>query len=182
MGIVLAFAPFIAFAIVERLLGSLSGLLAGALASGALIARDLAHRRVPKIIEIGSALLFGGLALFANLTGMQFSVIAGRLVVDGGLLLLVVFSLMIGVPFTLQYAREQVSPELWFSPAFKRTNVVITTVWAFALAIIAAADALLLLRPDVPRQIDILAIVAALVGAMKFTRWYPERGRAAGAD
>ena len=181
MGILLAFAPFIAFALVERALGSFPGLLAGALVSVVLLARELAARRMPKIIEIGSALLFGSLALYAGLTGTEFSVMAGRLVVDGGLLLVMLVSLAIGVPFTLQYAREQVPSEFWDAPAFRRTNVVVTSVWALAMAVVTAADALLLLRPDLPRQIGVLAIVAAFVGAVKFTGWYPERAKAAGS-
>lgn len=180
MGIVLAFAPFVAFALVERTLGSFPGLLAGAAVSAALLARNLTSGRRPKIIEAGSALLFGGLALYAGLTGTEFSVIAGRLAVDGGLLLIMLISIAVGAPFTLQYAREQVPAEFWDSPAFKQTNLVITCIWALAVAVIIAADALLLLRPDVPRQVGILVIVAAFVGAMKFTGWYPERARAAG--
>jgi len=180
MGIAFAFAPFIAFALVERALGSFPGLLAGAFVSAVLLARDLASGRRPKIIEAGSALLFGGLALYAGLTGTEFSIMAGRLAVDGGLLLIMLISIAVGAPFTLQYAREQVPAEFWDSPAFKQTNLVITWIWALAMAVIIAADLLLLLRPDVPRQVGILAIVAAFVGAVKFTGWYPERARTAG--
>jgi hypothetical protein len=84
------------------------------------------------------------------------------------------------VPFTLPYAREQAPPESWGSPAFRRTNVVITGAWVLAMAVITTADALLLLRPDWPRQVGILAIVAAFVGAVKFTGWYPDRVRGPG--
>lgn len=104
---------------------------------------------------------------------------AGRLVVDIGLLLIMVFSLAVGTPFTLQYARERVAPEHWSSPAFKQTNGAITGVWALAMAVIVAADMLLLLRPDLPRQIGIMTIVAAFVGAVKFTIWYPDRAKGA---
>ncbi|RDJ19656.1 hypothetical protein DWF00_19760 [Bosea caraganae] len=177
MGILFAFAPFVAFALVDRVSGSFSGLLAGAIVSVGLLARDMFAGRAPKILELGSVLLFGGLALYAGLTGTEFAIMAGRLLVDGGLLLIVLISLVAGVPFTLQYAREQVPSELWGTPAFRQTNVVITCVWAFAFAVITAADALLLLRTDVPRHVGIWVIVAAIVGAVKFTGWYPERSQ-----
>jgi hypothetical protein len=40
MGILLAFAPFIAFALVDRLIGATEGLIAGAAVSAALLLRD----------------------------------------------------------------------------------------------------------------------------------------------
>lgn len=38
-------------------------------------------------------------------------------------------SLVAGVPFTIQYARQQVAPEFWNSPLFIRINQYITAVW-----------------------------------------------------
>ncbi|RDJ19685.1 hypothetical protein DWF00_20900 [Bosea caraganae] len=175
MGILFAFAPFIAFALVDRALGSVDGLLAGAAISIALVLRDALSGRVPKILEIGSLVLFAGIALYVITIGANFSVMAVRLLVDGGLLLVVLISLAAGVPFTLQYAREQVPPEFWNAPEFKRTNVVITSVWAAAFAVITGADAVLVFMSEVPRQVGVLTIVAALVFATKFTGWYPKQ-------
>jgi hypothetical protein len=59
MGTLLAFAPFIVFAIVDRLIGSTAGLFAGAATSAALLLRDcLSDGRSPKVLEIGTFLLF----------------------------------------------------------------------------------------------------------------------------
>ena len=49
-----------------------------------------------------------------------------RLRVDGGLLLIVLISLAIRKPFTLQYAREHTPKERWNDPGFIRSNVIIT--------------------------------------------------------
>ena len=57
-----------------------------------------------------------------------WSVVGVRALVDAGLLLIVLVSMAIGRPFTLQYAREQVAPEFWNSPEFVRTNYVITAI------------------------------------------------------
>ena len=83
-------------------------------------------------------------------------------------------------PFTLQYAREQVAPEFWGSPEFIHTNYIITGAWGLAFAVMVAAELALLYVPGMPRQLGIVAIVLALVGAVKFTGWYPERVKASG--
>ena len=178
MGILLAFAPFIAFAVVDRLAGPTEGLVAGTIVSTGLLLRDLAGGRTAKVLEIGTAILFGGLALYAMLGRPSWSVIGVRLVVDAGLLLIVLVSLAICRPFTLQYAREQVAPEHWGAPEFIRTNYVITAVWALAFAVMVAAELALLTVPDMPPRAGVAAIVLALVGAFKFTGWYPERVKA----
>ena len=51
--------------------------------------------------------LFGGLAVYALLGGPAWTVIGVRLRVDAGLLLIVLASMAVGRPFTLQYARER---------------------------------------------------------------------------
>lgn len=176
MGILLAFAPFIVFAVVDRLVGSTQGLIAAALVSIALLVRDLVTPgRSLKILELGTTLLFGGLALYALFGGAVGSVIGVRLCVDAGLLVIVLLSMALRRPFTLQYAREQVDPALWDTREFIRTNYIITTVWAFAFAVMAVAEAALLFVPAMPQRAGIITIILALVGAMKFTGWYPER-------
>ena len=68
MGILLAFMPFIVFALVDRFVGPSEGLIADAFVSAALLVRDwIVPDRKPKILEIGTALLLGGLALYAVL-------------------------------------------------------------------------------------------------------------------
>ncbi|NUB22715.1 hypothetical protein GBZ26_26490, partial [Azospirillum formosense] len=148
---------------------------------------------------IGTVLLFGGLALYAVAGGPTQSVMGGavmggavmggsvmggsvmgvRLLVDAGLLLIVLISIALRRPFTLQYAREQVAHEFWDDPRFIHTNYVITGVWALAFLVLVIADIVLLYRPDLPPRFGIVATVLALVGAIKFTSWYPERRRSA---
>jgi hypothetical protein len=176
MGILMAFAPFIAFALIDRLVGPTQGLFAALIVSVALLVRDwVTPGRTPKILEIGTALLFGGLALYAALAEPTWSVISVRLCVDTGLLLIVLISLAVGRPFTLQYAREQVAPELWNTPEFARTNYIITAVWALAFFVMVIAELALLYIPDLPPRTGVVAIILALIGAVKFTGWYPER-------
>jgi hypothetical protein len=176
----LAFAPFIAFAVVDRLIGSVEGLVAGFAVSAALLMRDwMSRNRSPKLLEIGAAVLFGTLALYSLLSQASWSLWGVRLVVDAGLFLIVVISIAIRQPFTLQYARESVPQALWTSREFLRTNDVIASAWALAFAVLAVIDYALLTMPDLPPRFGIIATVLALVGAFKFTAWYPNRDRTA---
>lgn len=53
-------------------------------------------------------------------------------------------SLLVGKPFTLQFAREQTPREVWNTPLFQQANVVITLAWtaAFAINLVVALIAL----------------------------------------
>ncbi len=98
MGILLAFAPFIAFVFINRVAGSLWGLIAGVIVSLILLSRDwLAAGRSLKILDIGTALLFGVLVLYSLLAKPTWSVIAVRLRVDTGLLLILLASMAVVV-------------------------------------------------------------------------------------
>lgn len=175
MGILLAFAPFIVFALADRVAGSNIALFAGAATSAVLLLRELvAPDRTPKLLELGTLILFGGLALYAWLAAPSWSIIAVRLRVDAGLLVIVLLSLAIRRPFTLQYARERTPPEFWSSPVFLRTNMIISAAWAFAFGAMILAEFALLYLPTLPRSFGVLVIIAALYGAIKFTSWYPK--------
>lgn len=64
MGILLAFAPFIAFAVVDRLIGLLEGLVVACIVSLTLILREfVTPNRSPKLLDIGTLILFGGLSV-----------------------------------------------------------------------------------------------------------------------
>lgn len=174
----LAFAPFIAFAVIDRLVGPMEGMFAGLAVSAALLIRDWSQGRGPKVLEIGTAALFAALGCYAWLADPAWSLWGVRLAVDSGLLLIVLASIAIRQPFTLQYARERVPGEAQASGEFVRTNYVITAVWALAFAVMVAADLLLTYMPDLPARFGIIPTVLALVGAFKFTAYYPERRRA----
>lgn len=93
--------------------------------------------------------------------------------VDAGLLAIIVLSIAIRRPFTLQYARRQVPAAVQNTPLFWHVNYAVTAVWAAAMAVVVAVDLALEYVPDLPLWIGTLVLVAALYGALYFTRWYP---------
>lgn len=179
MSILLGFAPFIIFAVLNGLIGATGALFAAAAVSAASILWNLLRGQAPKLLEAGTLVLFGGLALYALAGGPTGSLFVTRLCVDAGLLVVVLVSLALRRPFTLQYAREQTPREYWVRPEFLRVNDVITAAWALAFAVMVAADGMLIWAPQLPAVIGIGVTVAAIVGAIKFTVWYPARQRAA---
>jgi hypothetical protein len=61
MAILLAFAPFIAFALIDRLVGPTEGLIAGAVVSLALLVRDrMTPGRAPKFLRSAPRSCFAG--------------------------------------------------------------------------------------------------------------------------
>jgi hypothetical protein len=183
MGMLLAFAPFIVFALADRFIGPMQALLAAAAVSAALVARDaLTPGRTPKTLEVGALLLFAGLALYAALGGPIGSLFGVKLAVDAGLLLIALVTITIRRPFTLQYARESVARELWDNPEFVRVNYVITGAWTLAFAVIIAADIVLVYVPGLPQRFGVIATVLALIAAYKFTGWYPSHATASIRD
>ncbi len=176
MGILLAFAPFLAFAVVDRLIGSTAGLIAGAVTAGVLLLRDWVIRRRPlKILEVGTGCLFSCLVLFALVAKPAWSIVGVRLCVDSGLLTIVLMSIIARRPFTIQYAREQVPEEQWKAPQFIRANYVITAAWAVAFIVMVSADVVMLYVHAVPLGVGVVATIVALLSAIQFTTWYPKR-------
>ena len=179
MQVILGFAPFIAFALLTRVTGVAASLWAAAAIAAARAARHYFAGRSLKILEIGSAVLFGLAALSVSLTQSAWSLPIVRAIVDAGLLAIVLLSIAVRQPFTLQYAREQVPPEVQASPLFFKVNVAISAVWGLAFTVSLIADLAMEYAPGAPLWLDIAAIVAALVGAVRFTQWYPKRVRKA---
>ena len=176
MNLLLAFAAFIAFAVVDRTVGATPGLVAGALVAAALILRDaLSRSRSIKILEVGTVILFSGLTCYSLAMVIAWTIVGVRLCVDAGLLVIVLLSLAVRQPFTIQYARERLAPELWQTRGFLRTNDVITSVWAGAFALMVGADLVMLYVPSVPVRAGVWVTILAIFGAYRFTEWYPKR-------
>ncbi len=173
MNILLGLAPFIVFFVLMRLVSPLAGLAAAFAVAVLLGVRQWRRGEPIKILEIGTLLLFGGLVLYTLAAAPHWSVATVRLVGDGGLFLIGLVSLLIGMPFTLQYAREQVPEQYWDLPLFFTTNQRITGVWTAAFAIMTAADAAAEYVEAIPLWFDIAASIAAFAAAIWFTRWYP---------
>lgn len=98
MNILFGFAPYIAFFLFMQLISIEAGLWA-ALAVAVLNAgRDWARSGSPKVLELGTVLLFAALATFTSVEHWKWTVMAVRLAVDAGLLASYSFRWRLGAP------------------------------------------------------------------------------------
>jgi hypothetical protein len=175
MSVLLSLSPFLVFFALMRW-GSPVGGLTGALATSAtLCLGGWLRGRSVKILEAGSLVVFGLLTAYTLAAAPRWTVATVRLAVDAGLLAIVLVSLAIGRPFTLQYARERVPEQFWDSPIFMAVNRAITWVWAGAFAVLVAADVAAEWVSAIPIWVDVVASVAAFVVAVWWSRWYPAK-------
>ncbi|WP_329179154.1 hypothetical protein OG754_33510 [Streptomyces decoyicus] len=136
-----------------------------------------------KILEISDVVFFAAMAvigIFASPgTHRWLESYSGELS-NIALMVIALGSMAVKVPFTLQYAREQVPREFWDNPRFLRTNYRITGVWgaAFGVAAIAGAYGDLVLHDANNLWTGWIIQIAAIIVALQFTRWYPEVVRA----
>ena len=178
MTLFLILAPFATFATLMMLSTVTASLAAAAAVALGVVGWDQFKGRSAKLLSIGTLVLFAALGACHALTDGGMSPAAVRIAVDGGVLAIALTSLVILLPFTLQYAREAVEPEILAQPRFLRTNYVLTSVWTAAFVLMLVADIVAVYWPELPLWSCAAIAFAARNAAVYFTRWYPKRVRA----
>lgn len=143
MSYVLAFAPWIVYAVIPSSQWQW-GALAALVLTAATLAWSIARRRpvASMIIQLGSVVFFAAATVLAFAdphTALHPYLPA---VSNGWLAVISWFSLAIRQPFTLGIAKLDTPREVWHQPLFIRTNVVITLVWSIAFTLGSAALAI----------------------------------------
>jgi hypothetical protein len=134
----------------------------------------------PKLLEYADVVYFAGLAVlvaFASPGTRNWLELWGGEVANVAVFAIAFGSVVLRMPFTLQYAREDVAEELWHEPEFLRINYLITWVWVVAFAIEAASgyvgDAVLHNANNIWTGWVIQTLPLIIAG--QFTIWYPNR-------
>jgi hypothetical protein len=122
MTIFLILAPYAAFAVLMLVTSATVSLFTAAAICLAVIAYDLAGGRSMKILGAGSVVVFTAVGGYVSLIDPHLGVSAVKFAVDTGIFLVTLGSIVIGKPFTLQYAREVVDAETLKVPGFLRAN------------------------------------------------------------
>ena len=167
MGILLGFAPFIVFALLTSVSVSL-GLWFAFAAAFVITIRDFVESPTLRLLDAGSVLLFGVLALFTGFIEPSLTLSFVRLLVGMALV-----SLALRRPVTRDYGHEHLPEEIWDTPAFLRTNYILTGAWALAFAVMTAADTAGIFFARIPLSLDIAVGFAALGLVIVFTVRYP---------
>ena len=80
-------------------------------------------------------------------------------------------------PFTAQYAPASAPRQDWEQAAFRRTNQVLTLMWALVFALIAVLGYLAATAPATVHLTKAVIPVVVIVGAFGMTQAYPGRAR-----
>jgi len=134
-GVFVALVPWVLFTVVAEH-GTLKiGSIAALLIAVAISLPGIRAGR-PKALELGAVAAFVGFTVVAFTADASTAEFVERYAraIAAGLLALIALVSLVTVPFTEQYAREQVSRELWSSPRFKAVNRRLTLVWAGVFA------------------------------------------------
>jgi hypothetical protein len=144
---------------------------------------DLVRGRSLKLLAVVDVIFFAGLlilVLLINPNGKAWLETWIGEISNIALVLVAVGSMLVRMPFTLQYAHEQVDPKYWHMPTFLHTNYVITGVWAGAFLVSAIAgfygDAVLQNSNNI--WTGWVIQVGAIIVALQFSEWYPDVARA----
>lgn len=173
------FAPWIVYAVVPSSHWQWGALLA-LLITAAEVAWYLVHRTAPDamLIELGSLVFFAVITAVA-LADPQAALHAYTpALANGWLAVIAWFSLAIGRPFTLGIAKQSAPREIWDHPIFRRTNLIITLVWAVAFTAGAAALGTLALAAGVTPAASLAIQISSFALPMLFTIRYAAAVRA----
>ena len=135
MSYLLAFAPWIAFAVVPSAQWKWAALFALAFSAFEIVRKTRGGLPLDaQVMETGTSVYFAGLTALAFAepnTSLHTYVPA---MASGALGVIAVGSLLIRKPFTLGLARQSMPREAWDNPLFFRTNMILSAVWAASFA------------------------------------------------
>ena len=154
----------------------------GALLAAVILAVPSAERGRLKSLDVGSIAFFAVLSLLAIfLDRDQLEWVEDySQAISSGVLAAIAFGSLLLTPFTEEYARESVPREVWDTPGFKRTNVVLTAMWGGVFAVNALLGVIAEQTDSRTARewLNWIIPIALVVGAFKYTAWYAERARA----
>jgi len=137
-----------------------------------------------KELRRGFLLQWGTLIFFITcvitVDGMKSIFVAKSMgIISNGFLAVLVWgTIIIGKPFTLQYARAELPKEKWDDPAIIHSCRVLAVVWAFLLTFLTLVAAFKSLNPTLyPDGIYFSISIAAIAGGIVFTTVYKKYKR-----
>jgi hypothetical protein len=138
-----------------------------------------AGRGGPRLLEVVTIVFFVGVTVAGMVVGAQdrdwMDTYATTL--SGGVLAAMAVGSLAFVPFTQQYAPESAPRHEWEKVAFRRTNQVLTLMWALVFALIAVLGYVAVTAPATVHWTKAVIPAVVIVGAVGMTQIYPDRAR-----
>ena len=178
MTIFLILAPFGSFALLMLVMSAEISLFTSAAICLAVIGIDIYRGRSIKMLSASCVVIFAGLGAYVTLVDPNLSSSAVKLTTDVGVLVISLASLIIGRPFVLQYALEEVDAATAKLPGFRKATYIITWAWTGAFVLMIAGNVLTIYLPGLPLWSGLVIAFAARNSAAYFTTWYPQYRKA----
>jgi hypothetical protein len=172
------FAPWIIYWVVADgpstwMFGAICAVIA------ALILGVSAGRGGPRLLEVVTIVFFVVVTIVGMVVGAEdrdwMDTYATTL--SSGVLAAMSLGSLAFVPFTAQYGPESGPQEDWEKAAFRRTNRVLTLMWALVFALIAVLGYVAVEAPATINWTRAVIPVVVIVGALAMTQIYPARVR-----
>ena len=172
MNLVVGFAPFILFAALSRLSADLALWVAFAAAFVVTI-RDFVESPSLRLLDAGCLMLFALLALWRGFLDPSLPLAMVRFVAEVALFVLLGGSVLVGKPFSIDYARLDPREAAWPPALFRKVNYLVSGVWTVAFLAMAVADGAVAFIQRLALYGSVAVSVIALGVAVTFTLRYP---------
>ena len=132
-----------------------------------------------RLLDIVTAVFFGAVTvvgLFVGAQDLDWMDTYATTLSSGALAVMALVSLAFE-PFTAQYAPPSAARQDWEEAAFRRTNQVLTLMWALVFALIAVLGYLAVMAPATVHVTKAVIPVVVIIGAIGMTLTYPAKVR-----
>jgi peptidoglycan/LPS O-acetylase OafA/YrhL len=145
----------------------------------ALILGVSAGRGGPRLLEVVTIVFFVSVTVAGMIVGAQDRdwMDSYATTLSAGALAAMALGSLAFVPFTEQYAPESAPRQEWEKAAFRRTNRVLTLMWALVFALIAVLGYVAVMTPETVDWTKAVIPTVVIVGAIGMTQIYPDRAR-----
>jgi hypothetical protein len=136
-----------------------------------------------KVLDVATIVFFAALVIVALVTSRQDLATLdqySQALSSGALGLIALGSVLVGHPFTVDYAREQAPPEVWHTAAFKKINLVLSLVWTVVFLLCAGLGlaSVHVHTKGLQDWLNWYIPIALIVIGIRLNTWYPNHVRA----
>ena len=130
------------------------------------------------ILSWGSLLFFASCVVTVNLLKMVFVAKNMGIIANGFLAAIIWLTILVGKPFTLQYARAELPKEQWNDPHLVKSCRFIAIVWGLLLTLSTSVSFFRALNPGLyPAWVYAGISIGTIIGGTIFTQVYKQRRR-----